>query len=159
MKRILFLLTITVLSLSGFVSFAKGQEDTDKVKFIKEFREYKHRFLAKQLDLTKEQEAAFFEEYDKMEAETDKVAAETRELERKIAESTDDVSDLEYDTATDAIFELKIKEGEIEKSYLDKFRSILTKKQLFLLKSAERNFNKELVQHQHRLHTAKHAKN
>ena len=93
-----------------------------------------------------------FEVYDKMEAETDKIASETRDLERKISESNDDVSDLEYDTATDAMFELKIKEGEIEKSYLEKFRSILTKRQLFMLKSAERNFNKALVQHQNRLH-------
>lgn len=158
MKRFLLLFLLLTCVFSSVDIFARGQEDVDKVKFIKEFREYKHRFLAKQLELSKEQENAFFEVYDMMEAETDKIASETRDLERKISESNDAVSDLEYDTATDAMFELKIKEGEIEKSYLEKFRSILTKRQLFMLKSAERNFNKTLVQHQNRLHN-KRARN
>lgn len=152
MRRFLLLFLLLTCVFSSSEIFAGGQEDVDKVKFKKEFREYKHRFLAKELDLSKDQENAFFEVYDKMEAETDKIASETRDLEKKISESTDAVSDLEYDTATDAMFNLKIKEGEIEKSYLEKFRSILTKRQLFMLKSAERNFNKALVRHQNRMH-------
>ena len=125
------------------------------MQFKKEFREYKHRFLSKQLELTKDQEMPFFDVYDRMEDETAKITNETRDFEKKLMEA-EEVSDLEYDTATDALFELKIKEGEIEKSYLEKLRTILTKKQLFLLKSAERKFNRELMLHQQR--TANRAK-
>ncbi len=86
-----------------------------------------------------------------MEDETTKLNSETRELERRIAESPEDVTDLEYEKATEALFDLKIKEGEIEKSYADQFKTILTNKQLFMLKSAERNFSRDLMQHQQRL--------
>ena len=86
MKRFLLLFLLLTCVFSSVDIFARGQEDVDKVKFIKEFREYKHRFLAKQLELSKEQENSFFEVYDKMEAETDKMASETRDLERKISE-------------------------------------------------------------------------
>ena len=152
MKNFTVIIALFALFLSAPIANARGQEDADRVQFKKEFREYKHRFISRHLELTKEQETPFFDLYDKMEDETGKISNETRELERKLAESDEPVTDLEYDTATDAMFELKIKEGEIEKSYLDKFRTVLTKKQLFLLKSVERSFNKELMQHQQRLH-------
>lgn len=155
MKRIIFLLSLVALFANSLSIYARGQEDSDLVQFKKEFREYKHRFLSKQLELTKDQEMPFFDVYDRMEDETAKITNETRDFEKKLMEA-EEVSDLEYDTATDALFELKIKEGEIEKSYLEKLRTILTKKQLFLLKSAERKFNRELMLHQQR--TANRAK-
>lgn len=158
MKNITIFIAFFALLLTVLPAQARGQEDADRVQFKKELREYKHRFIARHLELTKEQEEPFFELYDKMEDETAKITNETRELERKISESGDEVTDLEYDTATDALFELKVKEGDIEKSYLDKFRTVLTKKQLFMLKSVERNFNKELMQHQQRLHGTRKAR-
>ena len=75
-------------------------------------------------------------------------------MENKVRESSDP-SDLEYEKATDAIFELKMKEGEIEKSYLEKFRGVLNNKQLFNLKNAERNFNRDLMKQHNRLRQKK----
>ena len=86
-----------------------------------------------------------------MEDETATLNNETRQLERRISDSTEKVSDLEYEKATEALFELKIKEGEIEKSYMPRFAEILKPEQLFKLKSAERSFTNDLIHHSRRL--------
>lgn len=139
--------------LAFATSFA--QEDTGnegkRQKFMTELRNYKHNFLIRELDLTREQQKEFFPIYDELEEKISDMNSETRELERKISENLENASDLELEKATEAIYELKIKEGETEKEYAEKFKDILTKKQLFLLKGAERNFSRELLQHQSRL--------
>lgn len=150
MKR----LSVILLTLLAFAtSFA--QEDTGddgkRQKFMTEIRNYKHNFLIRELDLTREQQKEFFPVYDELEEKISDLNSETRDLERKISENLENASDLELEKATEAIYELKIKEGETEKEYAEKFKDILTKKQLFLLKGAERNFSRELLQHQSRL--------
>lgn len=142
-----------MLSASQLYARDNDQEENtvDRQRFFKEMRDYKHRYLARELGLTKDQQNRFFTIYDEMENETNKINDETRDLERRISESPDEVSDLEYEKATEALFDLKINEGEIEKEYMNKFKEVLTKKQLFSLKSAERKFNRELMLHQMRL--------
>lgn len=122
----------------------------DRKQWFKEVREFKHNFLAKELNLTKEQQKAFFPLYDAMEDETWKINRETRELESKVASSAK-ATDLEYDKATDAIYEQKEKEGAVERAYMQKFRQVLSREQLFKLKSAERRFARKLMQHHNRL--------
>lgn len=148
-----YLIFSFMLSASQLYARDNDQEENtvDRQRFFKEMRDYKHRYLARELGLTKDQQNRFFPVYDEMEDETTKINDETRDLERRISESSDDVSDLEYDKATEALFDLKIHEGEIEKEYMNKFKDVLTKKQLFSLKSAERKFNRELMLHQMRL--------
>lgn len=120
-------------------------------QFFKELRDYKHNYLAKELSLSKDQQQKFFPVYDEMEDNVAEMNEETRLLEKKVSDNMEDATDLELDKATEALYELKIKEGETEKDYAEKFKSILSKKQLFQLKNAERNFNRELLQHQSRL--------
>ncbi|MBD5191571.1 MAG: hypothetical protein HDS58_02505 [Barnesiella sp.] len=146
------ILAIMALIIPAVVNAAP--QNDERKQFFKEIREFKHKFLARELNLTKEQEQKFFPIYDQMEDETDKIQEETREMENKVRESSDP-SDLEYEKATDAIFELKMKEGEIEKSYLEKFRGVLNNKQLFNLKNAERNFNRDLMKQHNRLRQKK----
>ncbi|MDE6809685.1 MAG: Spy/CpxP family protein refolding chaperone [Muribaculaceae bacterium] len=154
MKKTIFLLTLIVM-LVPFVNLSAQTTDADsldrKETFMKEFRDYKHRFLTKELSLSREQRDKFFPLYDQMEDETATLNNETRQLERRISDSTEKVSDLEYEKATEALFELKIKEGEIEKSYLPRFAEILKPEQLFKLKSAERSFTNDLIHHSRRL--------
>lgn len=152
MKKLtlIFLMLFSLLSVFAQDDSDRANDDRRK-QFYKEVRDYKHNFLAKELNLTREQQKEFFAVYDEMEDAVAALTEETRDLEKKITENIDDASDLELDKATEAIFDLKVKEGEMERTYAEKYRTILTKKQLFLLKSAERNFNRELLQHQARL--------
>lgn len=151
------LLTVTLL-LSGLTVAAqpKNIPDSERQKWFKEIREYKHSFLAKELDLSREQQRKFFLLYDEMEDQTNRLNHETRQLEEKVANSETDATDIEYEKATEVLFDQKCKEGEIEKAYLIKFQSILSKKQLFQLKGAERKFTRDIMKHHRRLRSAQH---
>ncbi|MDE7125829.1 MAG: hypothetical protein K2O12_05060, partial [Muribaculaceae bacterium] len=87
----------------------------------------------------------FFPLYDNMEDELNTLSAQARELEGKIQTSKDTPSDLEFTSAAKTLFEHKGKECEIELEYFTKFEKILSPRQLFLLKSVERNFMGEVV--------------
>ena len=102
-----------------------------------ELRPYQREFISRELDLTKDQERRFFPIYEEMNDRIDSLNEETRELERRTID-TPDASDTELEAAAQAVFDLKQKEGRIEAEYFEKFKEILTPRQLLKLKSAER---------------------
>lgn len=133
---------------------ASKPTQSDKEKWFKEAREMKHQFLAKELQLTKEQQKPFFDLYDRMEDESVKVQRETRQMERNVNKLGADATDLDYERASDALFDVKQKEASIELRFKEEFKKILTPRQLFLLKGAERKFTKELMNRHQKLRNA-----
>lgn len=144
------------LSFSLFFTFisAFAQEpqisDADRERWLSSIREYKHEFIARELDLTKEQQREFFPLYDSMEDEVERLNSETRDTEKRLYENQD-ATELELENGARTIFELKRAEGQIEMTYFDKFREILSPRQLLKLKNTERRFNQQLVNHHRRL--------
>ncbi len=148
MKQSAIIAFILVLFTSAS-SFA--QNNVDRKKWLKEIQEYKHEFLIKELDLTKEQQEKFLPMYDEMDCKIRQVNDQARDYQRKVRQMKDKASELEYEKAAEAQFEVKAKEGEIEKSYFSKFKTVLTPKQLFRLKHAEWKFTKELMKQHSRM--------
>ncbi|MBR3765803.1 MAG: hypothetical protein IKL11_01405 [Muribaculaceae bacterium] len=107
-------------------------------------RQHKHDFIAKELGLAKDQQTKFFPIYDAMEDEIYKVNRETRKLEKQVANNKA-ATDVEYDAATKAIIDLKKKESAIELKYFDKLKTVISSKQLFILKKAERKFTNNIM--------------
>lgn len=119
------------------------KKKADRKEWFAKMREHKHDFIEDELDLTDEQEIKFFPIYDAMEDELYKVQRDTRMLEKQIADKK--ASDVEYDAATKAIIELKKKEADIELKYFDKFKTVLSSKQIFELKRAEKKFTRKIM--------------
>ena len=118
------------------------------IQLSNEFPDYigilhKHEFIEDELDLTNEQEDKFFPIYDAMEDELHKVQRETQKLEKQVADKK--ATDVEYDAASKAIIELKKKEADIELKYFDKFKTVLSSKQIFQLKRAEKKFTRKIM--------------
>lgn len=145
---------LSVLLAITFVTQAFAQHnhlsDADRTKWLSEIREYKHSFIANELELTREQQRDFFPLYDSMEDEIERVNAETRAIETRLAVD-EDASDLELENGARTVFEQKRAEGQIEMTYFDKFREILTPRQLIKLKNSERRFTQQLVQKHRRM--------
>lgn len=153
MNKIVSLLFSVVL-LSTFAASAQArQDDGDRKKWISEVRNFKHDFFVKDLELTKEQQKDFFAAYDEMEDRINQLNSDTREFEQKVL-ADPEASDVELEAAATKSYELKSEESKIELEYFDKFKSILSPRQLIRLKSAERKFTQQLMQHHRRL---KHA--
>lgn len=137
-------------SLSSVFAQSVQPDESDRRKWMTEMRNFKHEFLAKDLNLTKEQQQEFFASYDEMEDRIDRLNAETRDLEQRIMTDSD-ASDVEVDAAARAVYQLKSEESKIELEYFDRFKEILQPRQLIKLKNAERKFTQQLMIHHRRL--------
>ena len=159
MKRFIILTFIFAFFATSYV-YAQGRNnDANRREWFKEVRQYKHDFLTKELNLSEDQQDKFFSIYDAMEEEIYNAQHETRSLAWKIRKSESEISDLEYEKAAEAQFELKGKESQIEMKYFPQFKDVLSKKQLFLLKHAEQKFTREIINKHSRMRTNKGGKN
>lgn len=104
----------------------------------------KAEFVAKDMALSQEQRAKFIPLYKSMNEETAKLAGETRDMERRIDKSPA-ASDEEYEQAATAMYELNGKRNAIEMRYFAKYKTILTKPQLYKLKKAEDKWHRQLM--------------
>ncbi len=151
MKKFLICIAI-VLSQASVVS-AQPPQSTDEAgrqKWMTELRNFKHDFMIKELDIPADKQKEFFSAYDSMEDEISDLNAQTRSLEQKVL-SDPDASDVELEAAARAQFELKSQESKIELEYYEKFKNILSPKQLIRIKNTERKFTQQLMQHHRRL--------
>ena len=137
-------------------ALAQQLNEDDRNRYVNQIRAYKHDFLAKELGLSKAQQDAFFELYDAMEDRTMDLGGEVRDLEKKA--SAAGASDEEMAAAAIALYSQKMREGEIEIEYYEKFKETLTPAQLVALKSAERKFTQELMRQHRRLRGDKGAR-
>lgn len=140
MKKILLIIVLVVGSLSGM---AQGPKKPPTPEQEREFREFKMKYLAQEMELKEDQSERFFELYEKMWNEKKQVRKRIPELEKKIREGKD-VTDEDYDRFQDAINESRSKEIEIDKRYDAEFSKFLTKKQLYKFKDAECRFRDKM---------------
>jgi Spy/CpxP family protein refolding chaperone len=144
MRRYITILLIAIATISAFAADIKKMSDEDRQKWLIEMRNYKHDYITRELSLSRDQANKFFPIYDDMEDKLNKLGAETRDLERKVTSDTD-ASAVECESAARALFEQKKNEGEIELQYFEKFKEILTPRQLVNLKNVERKFVQQVV--------------
>ncbi len=124
----------------------------DRDAWMKEMQQFKNDFISRKLDLTDEQKNKFLPLYNQMDEEVRGIQEETRNLEKQTADKGDKATELEYEKAAEALYELKGRENVIEMKYFDQFKKILTPKQLFKLKESERDFTRELMNQRRRHH-------
>lgn len=118
----------------------------DFKRWMKQMKKYKRDFLTRELNLSDEQQEAFFAIYDKMEDEKWQLGREVRRMEREINKKGNEATDLELEKAADAAVELPGKQNEVERRYHEEFKKVLTKRQLFKMSAAERKFQKSLME-------------
>ncbi len=142
-KNIHRLIAVMLIALLGCAA-AEAQKQSRKPltseqrqKALGEMRNFKHNMLIRELDLSKDQQAKFFDLYDQMDDELMAINSETRDLERKTINDAS-ATDNELNAAARAMYEQKQREAEVELRYFDKFADVLSPRQLVKLKGAER---------------------
>jgi len=154
-----FLAAITLILASSYTLPQTTINDEERDKILAELKPYQHKFISKELDLSREQANEFFSVYDKMDEELRQVNTECRELERSALENKE-ASETELEAVAAVLYAQKQKESAIEQAYYDKFKDILTPRQLIILKVTERRFTQKLLRHHRRIsHKAMNAEN
>ncbi|MCM1318280.1 MAG: hypothetical protein NC241_08930 [Bacteroides sp.] len=150
MKNPAFIFFLVFMAFAATLFAQDRPSSGDRDKWLSEVRNYKQEYLSRELQLTKEQQSKFFPIYNEMDEELNKVASETRDLEAKVNDDKN-ATDTEVSAAARALFEQKSRESEIELRYFDRYKEILTPRQLIRLKAAERKFTQQLVRHHGRM--------
>ncbi len=142
MKR----LSLIALAIVLAYSIAPAQsKDNNKRQWTQEMLEAKHDFIAEQLGLNKAQRDKFMPVYEAMEKEVFAVNRTAREQAKQVSSDSKNATDQDYYNAARAMSQAKVKEGEIEGRYFEKFSKILSKKQMFQLKQAELKFRRQMI--------------
>jgi len=135
------LLTLLVVALT-ICTTALAQPS--RSKWAADMYEAKHKMIVEELGLTPTQQKQFMPLYEQMEREIYQTNSEARALAAEV-EKKRNPSDRDYEVAANALSNTRVREGEIEAKYYDKFAKILTKKQLFQLKQAEAKFTRQML--------------
>lgn len=149
-KSVAYIAILWLSVMAAFSASAAPQGNGERQQWMAEMRQYKRIYFTKELDLTSEQKNKFFPIYEEMEDKLSKLDNESRAMEKRVADLPN-ASDLEYEKATDAMYDTSVKSAEIEREYMNKFRTILSPRQVFRIKAVERQFNRELMKQHHRL--------
>lgn len=143
MQKIVILLIAVVLAIPTYAQNKKIKGNKEEWK--KELQDFKYKYLAQEIDLSDEQMTNFFELYAKLESERKQALKDCKAI-TKVVKEEGEHTDAEYERAAEAILNLPIITGQIEKKYYEQFKTFLSNKQLYLLKTAERKFNKKLME-------------
>ena len=138
MRRLVSIL-ILVLAITSV-----GLAQNGRTKFANDMYQAKHEMIIEELGLTPSQQKQFMPLYEQMEREIYQVNRNARALASEV-EKKANPSDRDYEIAASALSNTRMREGEIEAKYFEKFSKVLTKKQLFLLKQAEVKFTREMI--------------
>jgi Spy/CpxP family protein refolding chaperone len=136
--------------LTSLPSFAAGQATGEREQWMTQMRQYKRTYFTKELELSRDQQNKFYPLYEEMEDQINKINDDARSMEKRVGEMTNP-SDLEYEKATEAVYDSAVRCAQLERDYMDKFQNILSRKQLFKLKSVERKFSREVMKQHNRL--------
>ncbi|MBR5673970.1 MAG: hypothetical protein IKW97_06170 [Muribaculaceae bacterium] len=139
MKRLVSIL-IALLVFAGAVT----AQNKGRSKFATDMYQAKHEMIIEELGLTPTQQKQFMPLYEQMEREIYQVNRNARALASEV-EKKKNPSDRDYEAAASALSNTRVQEGDIEAKYFEKFSKILSKKQLFQLKQAERKFTQEML--------------
>ena len=141
MKRTIILLFL----ISSFISAAVAQQNKGEQQRLSpvEFREKQQAFITDKAGLTKEEAAKFFPLYfqlqDKKKELNDKAWALIKEGKE------DNLTDAQYSSILDGVYDVRIATAELEKDYYTKFKQILSSKKIYLVQKAEMRFHRELL--------------
>ena len=138
MKRIVAILTLVLVLATAAMA------QNNRSKFATDMYQAKHEMIIRELGLTMTQQKQFMPLYEQMEREIYEVNRNARVLASEV-EKKKNPSDREYEAAASALSSTRVREGEIEAKYFEKFSKILSKKQLFLLKQTEVKFTREMI--------------
>ncbi len=138
MKRIVSIL-IMVIAITAAATAQNG-----RTKFATDMYQAKHEMIIEELGLTPTQQKQFMPLYEQMEREIYQVNRNARALASEV-EKKKNPSDRDYEVAASALSNTRMREGEIEAKYFEKFSKILSKKQLFQLKQTEVKFTREML--------------
>lgn len=135
MRKFYIILLLVICAAVPAVAQEKGHLTPEQRK---EFREYKMKFLAQEMEIKDDTKSKFFDLYNQLSDERHKIRHEIKDINRRIKDNT--ATEADYSRLN----KLKDQEAELDKKYDAKFETFLSGKEIFKMKQAENKFRQKL---------------
>ena len=137
------IITIVLLCIMS-VAPAVAQHSGKSARMRAELQEFKIKYLIQEIDLPADKHADFTIIYTQFDHDRESLFDDmgTR---FKAFKNKEGHSDAEYSGMAEAMAVFKYREGDLEKSCFQQLKTLLTPKQLYLLKHAEHKFHRKIM--------------
>ena len=132
-----------VVLLCGFMPVLWAADGCDQHLSREEFRAKQKAFIIEQAGLNKEEAAKFFPVYFELQDKKKKLNDESWDLMRKGKD--DKTTEAQYAEINEKVANNRIAADQLDKTYLGKFKKILSSKKIFLVQRAEMRFHREMI--------------
>lgn len=132
-----------VVLLCGFIPVLWAVDGCDQHLSREEFRAKQKAFITEKAGLTKEEAARFFPIYFELQDRKKKLNDESWELIHK--GKNDKTTEAQYEEIIEKVSDNRIAADRLDRSYLDKFKKILSNKKIYLVQRAEMRFHREMI--------------
>lgn len=144
MRRLLLIFSIILLSISGTNLQAQDKKgDKPRHEMRREMQEYKMKFLAKEMGISGEKQAKFFEAYIAFAKTQDALFEEMRKA-RNTLERKSNPADADYESFRKTQNSVKDRETAADAEYRKALDKILTPRETFLLQEGENKFREKM---------------
>ncbi len=140
MKKLIILLNMVMLSIGTQLQAAdNSQQRMNK----EEFRAKQQAFITEKAKLTREEANKFFPIYFELQDKKKILNDEAWQLMRKGREEK--TTEAQYEEILEGVYKSRLSSAQLEQTYLEKFKKILSCKKIFLVQRAEMRFHRELL--------------
>lgn len=136
MTTVKALILTIILSLFSVSASAQKHSKTDRKKWEAEMHDFKHDYLAKELNITDAQKTQFFALYDAMDRDRRNLSSRIREK-REAVDRKANPTDAELIETARMDYQVSGEIVQCELKYFSEFQKVLTPKQLYKLRKAE----------------------
>lgn len=140
-KKLIFGL-IGLFALTSIVS-AQSKDEKRKEHFEK-FRAKRIAFITERVKLTSEEAQAFWPVCNELQEKKFTLNKPLWEARRERHRSKEPLTEADYKKMIDLGIDIKIKEAQLEKEYLEKFKKILSAEKIFKYQRAEEEFMRQV---------------
>lgn len=143
MKQLIFLISLGIFLITQ--TTVSGQRSENHKERWEKYRSEKVAFLTTNLDLTPEEAQKFWPVYNQMDKEKSAVQKKRRELEHKVRDAGETLSDEDIVKLTREFASNMESEGALNTKYNEEFLKILPPKKILKLYKAEGEFRMYMI--------------
>ena len=156
MNRKIFLIISILcfaLTVNVFAQQRNNRNDQQRKADFEAFKVKRENYISKEMGMTEEESKAFWPLCNELQEKKFQINRDTRKEVRTIYEALkkgQKVSEADYDKMIRLNAEAKIKEAELDKEYLTKFRKFLSAEKVYKYQRAEQRFAREMANNSER---------
>lgn len=142
-SKIIFIL-LFCFGFAGMTSAQSNEKDQKREAFFKEMKAKRVAFITEKVNLTAEEAEVFWPLCNELQEKKFELNKPLREERRALRSSKKAMTNADYEKLLDSNADIKIKEAQLDKEYLVKFKKILSAEKIYKYQRAEEDFMKQM---------------